>query len=111
MQTNSDKDFQDLRDKVNRVDQRMEETVLPTLTDIKKTLKGMSFVSKSDYDKDREAYALWKESVENFMNNAKPAVKFFAALNSRWTQILIGGLIVGAIVAVASQINKIGIFS
>jgi len=110
MQTNSDKDFQDLRDKVNRVDQRMEETVLPTLTDIKKTLKGMSFVSKSDYDKDKEAYTLWKEGVEEFMNNAKPSVKFFAALNSRWTQILIGGLIVGAIVAVASQINKIGIF-
>ena len=110
MQTNSDKDFQDLRDKVNRVDQRMEETVLPTLTEIKKTLKGMSFVSKADYDEDKEKYLAWKQTVEDFMSNAKPAVKFISALNSRWTQFLIGGIIVGAIVAVASQINKIGIF-
>ena len=110
MQTNSDKDFQDLRDKVNRVDQRMEETVLPTLEDIKKTLGKMAFVKQADYDKDMEAYLLWKQKVEGFMTDAKPSVRFFSALNSRWTQILIGGLIVGAIVAVGSQINKIGIF-
>jgi len=110
MQTNSDKDFQDLRDKVNRVDQRMEEIVLPALDKINNTLGSMSFLPRTEYDKDKEAYILWKQSVEKFMNDAKPAVKFFSALNSRWTQILIGGLIVAAAVAVASQINKIGIF-
>lgn len=110
MQTNSDKDFQDLRDKVNRVDQRMEETVLPTLGDIKNTLSKMSFVTKRDYDKDKEALQLWKSEVEKFMEDAKPVVNFGTKLNSRWTQVLIGGVIVAALVAVGSQINKIGIF-
>jgi len=109
MPTNSDKDFQNVRDKVNQIDQRVEEIILPTLVDIKSTLSKMSYVAKDEYAKDREADAKWRAKVDAFMNNASPAVKFFSALNSRWTQILIGGLIMGAVIAVASQIPKLGI--
>ena len=109
MPTNSDKDFQIVRDKVNQIDQRMEETVLPALKDIKGTLEKMSFVSKKDYAEDMAKYELWKASVEKFISDANPAVKFFGILNSRWTQVLIGGIIVAALVAVGSQVPNIGI--
>jgi len=109
MPTNSDKDFQNVRDKVNQIDQRMEEVVLPALTDIRTTLSKMSFVSKEDYAKDIAKQELWKAEVLKFMQDAKPAVKFFNILNSRWTQVLIGGLIVAALVAVASQIPSLGV--
>lgn len=109
MATNSDKDFQGVRDKVNQIDQRVEEIILPTLNEIKTTLSKMSFVSKEDYAKDMVKYEAWKSLVEQFMIDAKPAVKFFNILNSRWTQVLIGGLIVAALVAIGSQALNIGI--
>ena len=110
MATNSDKDFQSVRDKVNRVDQRMEEVVLPALDEIKLTLSKMSFLPKEDYIKDMAELAIWKTKVEKFMADAKPIVNFGIKLNSRWTQILIGVLILGFIYIIGTQINKLGIF-
>ena len=109
MPTNSDADFQNVRDKVNQIDQRMEEIVLPTLVDIKSTLSNMSFVAKEDYAKDVAKSEKWKAEVIKFMQDAKPAVKFFNALNSRWTQVLIGAVIAGALFALASQIPNLGV--
>jgi len=109
MQTNSDKDFQNVRDKVNQIDQRVEEIILPTLVDIKSTLSKMSYITKDEYAKDREKDALWRAKVDKFIESANPSVKFFSALNSRWTQILIGGLIGAALLFVISQVPKLGI--
>lgn len=104
-----DKDFQDLRDKVNTLGQRQDEVVIPALNDIKHVVEQMSFVPLDTYTKDKAAYEKWKLSVEEKLKNAEPSIKFFAALNSRWTQVLIGGLLVAAVIGIASQFPKIGI--
>jgi len=109
MQTNTDKDFQDVRDKVNQIDQRVNEKILPALNDIQVTLSSMSFVKITDYSDDRDKDAKKHEKFEKFMQDAQPAVKFFNALNSRWTQVLIGAIIAGAIFAVVSQIPNLGV--
>jgi len=109
MSTRPDTDFQNVRDKVIQIDQRMEEIVLPALTDIKVTLSKMAFVTKEDYAKDEAKRELWKAEVIKFMQDAKPAIKFFNVLNSRWTQILIGGLIAAALIGIVSQIPSLGV--
>lgn len=105
----ADKDFQDLRDKVNTLGQRQDEVVIPALAEIKHVIENMSFVSVDQYAKDMAKLEKWKKTIEEQLVDVKPAAKFFNALNSRWTQLLIGGLIVAAIVAVYSQLSKVGI--
>ena len=109
MQTNTDKDFQDVRDKVNQIDQRVNENVLPALNDIQITLSKMSFLPKEDYIKDEIKKNKKFEKFEAFMIRAERAISFFEKLDSRWTQILIGALIAGALFAVVSQIPNLGV--
>jgi hypothetical protein len=105
----NDKDFQDLRDKVNTLGQRQDEVVIPALNEIRHVVEKMAFVPLDQYAKDKAAYEEWKASVEKELTNARPAIKFINALNSRWTQVLIGLILAAAVGLVASQFPKIGL--
>lgn len=69
-------------------------------------LDKMSFVKQSDYVKDQAKHDEWKTSVEARLNAAEPSIKFHAALSNRWTQFLIGSIIISAIYVIASQAAK-----
>lgn len=104
-----DRDFQDLRDKVNTLGQRQDEVVIPALNEIRHVVEKMAFVPIDVYTKNEERRNKEIADLKAQLAAAQPAIKFFNALNSRWTQILIGGLLVAAVVAIGSQFSKIGI--
>ena len=100
---------QETRDKVNRIDQRVEEVVLPALLDLQKQMQNLSVVPMTEFVDYKTTMEKRVANLETEIQLARPAVKFFNLLNSRWTNLLIGGIIVAALLAVFSQINKIGI--
>ena len=48
----TDKDFRDLRDKVNSVSQTQDTIVIPALDEIKTSIGKLAFVSQKDHDRD-----------------------------------------------------------
>ena len=105
----SDKQFEDLKDKVNRVDQRQDETVIPALQDIQLEIKNMSFVPLKAYIESLEKQETLNKAFREELDNLKPAGKFFNALNSRWTQVLIAAILLGAVYAIANNSGKFGL--
>lgn len=100
---------QDTRDKVNRIDQRVEEVVLPALEGLQTQMTKLSVVSLAEYSDNKIKTDAEIAELKKFKQDAEPAIKFFNLLNSRWTNILIGAIILAALYAIFSQIGKIGI--
>ena len=74
----SDKDFRDLRDKVNAVSQTQDETVIPALNDIKSSIGQLAFVSQKDHDRDmRDVRKEAKEYTDNLDEKLKPFIEQF----------------------------------
>lgn len=65
----SDKDFQDLRDKVNSGFQTQENVILPALEDIKVTISKLAFVSQKDHDRDMRDIRKEIELAINVLKN------------------------------------------
>jgi len=106
MKTENDSQ-QQLKDDVTELKVTMKQVVQPSLQRIESTIEKMSFVSKSEYADDRIKIEAELNELRKFQQEAQPAVKFFNALNSRWTQVLIGALLAAAGYAIANNLIKV----
>lgn len=71
----SDKDFQDLRDKVNSVSQTQDTIVIPALDDIRTSIGKLAFVSQKDHDRDlRDIRKDLASAIEDVRAEFKPTI-------------------------------------
>jgi len=71
----SDKDFRDLRDKVNSVSQTQDSIVIPALDEIKTSIGKLAFVSQKDHDRDmRDIRKEVAAAVEDLKNEFQPTI-------------------------------------
>lgn len=71
----SDKDFRDLRDKVNSVSQTQDTIVIPALDEIKTSIGKLAFVSQKDHDRDlRDIRKEIAEALETVRAEFKPTI-------------------------------------
>ena len=71
----SDKDFRDLRDKVNSVSQTQDSIVIPALDEIKTSISKLAFVSQKDHDRDmRDIRKELNEAIEGLRNDFQPTI-------------------------------------
>jgi len=71
----TDKDFRDLRDKVNSVSQTQDTIVIPALDEIKTSIGKLAFVSQKDHDRDmRDLRKELSEAVTDLRAEFKPTI-------------------------------------
>jgi len=71
----SDKDFRDLRDKVNSVSQTQDSIVIPALDEIKTSIGKLAFVSQKDHDRDmRDIRKEILSAVEDLKTEFQPTI-------------------------------------
>ena len=71
----TDKDFRDLRDKVNSVSQTQDTIVIPALDEIKTSIGKLAFVSQKDHDRDmRDLRKELSEAVVDLRAEFKPTI-------------------------------------
>lgn len=104
---------QDTRDKVNRIDQRVEEVVLPALEGMKSQLDKLSVVSKTEFaeyvSKTEARLSAVEKAQQKTAEEVKPIVKTWGVFNNRLTNLFVGALILGLIIILFSQASKLGI--
>lgn len=100
---------QDTRDKVNRIDQRVEEVVLPALENMQKQFDKLSVVPMATYVEDKKNMLAEIEILKEKARKAEPAVKFYSAITSRLSQVIVTVIVGGLLYLLAQQISKIGI--